>query len=246
MSTRSPLALPWLLAPLALLAPVLIAGQRGFATTTGIINAVLLAAWCVVLPLSLLRLHQLRQRRPSAAGVVYLLLLLDAIALVVCDHAPSIYGQLALALVVIFAGTGLRAGLQALRAMKAVQAPPRARMGVWVALGLGAIATIVIILAIRKGGVGLAHHSVIAAGQRELHIYNRLCVPENDKPCTPHGAFVYVRTRAVPVILFKKILPDTTFNQGQVEERAGRIFIDFGEGGPRASFDAKTYAWRAE
>jgi hypothetical protein len=243
---RPPLALPWFLAPLALLVPIVVAGQRGFAGTAGLANAILLGAWCAFFPLSLIRLHQLRQYRPVAAGLFHLQFLINAVALLVCDKAPGIHSQLALAVAVAFAGTGLRAALAAFRTMKELQAPPRARMGLYVGLILGAVAALAITLASRKAGVGLAHHGVIAAGQRELLIYNQLCVPVDDRPCTPHGAFVYVRTRGLPVVLFKKILPDATFTHGNVEERAGRIFIDFGEGGPRFSLDEKTYGWRAE
>ncbi len=243
---RPPLALAWLLAPLALLAPIVVAGQRGFAGTTGLVNAILIAAWCAVFPLSLIRLHQLRQHRPAAGGLFHLQFLINAVALLVCDRVPGIHSQLALAVAVAFAGTGLRAALAAFRTMKELQAPPRARMGLFVGIILGAIAAVAIALASRKASVGLAHHGVIVAGQRELLVYNQLCLPVDDRPCTPHGAFVYVRTRALPVVLFKKILPDANFKHGNVDERAGRLFIDFGEGGPRFSLDPKTYDWRAE
>ncbi len=243
---KSSFVLPWVVAPPLLLVPILITSRHGFAATTGIINAVLLVLWCVALPLSLMRLAPWRRQRPGRTWLLYLQLVLNATLLVACEHAPSVYDQLAMLLVAAFAATGLMAGVRTLRAMKAMQAPARARLGLVVMLGIGAVTAGALGLVSRKAAVRLAHTAVVAGGQREVRIYDQVCVPTDEtSTCNDHRAFLYVRLRALPVVLYKRILPDTTFKDGHVDEREGRFFIDFGSGGPRYTLDPRTSVWQA-
>lgn len=232
---------PWVVAPPLLLLPILITCQHDFGATAGLGNAILLALWCVALPFSIIRLVRLGRQRPLCGWLILLQFVLNATLLVYFEDAPSVYDQLALVLVAGFAVAGLTGGLRVWRAMKAMDAPLKAYMGLLVAMGLGAAIATALGLSTIKSRWELAHHSPLAGGKRELRIFNLTCMPpDSATECRESRAIVYVCTRGLPVALSKSTLPKTNFQDGHVEERNGRVSIDFGHSGPRFLLDPGT------